>query len=312
MPASTRGSRVEWRRVDGVLILDKPAGPTSNATLQRVRRLFRAERAGHAGTLDPLATGLLPILFGDATKFGGEMLDADKRYRATIALGVRTSTGDAEGEVLERRPVNVGQAAIDTVLRGFVGRIEQMPPMHSALKHAGRPLYAYARAGETVPRELRTVTIHALRLEALAEDRLEVDVRCSKGTYIRALAEDIGAALGCGAHLAVLTRTEAGPFRLADAHPLDALERASDAERLRLLRPADSLLGHLPRSTLDPRAAARFAHGQAVAAPVEVPSGRLRVYDPAGALLGVGTCGADRLVRPRRLVRQDGQACECP
>lgn len=306
MTVAARGPRVEWRRVDGVLLLDKPAGITSNAALQRVRRLFRAERAGHAGTLDPLATGLLPVLFGEATKFGGEMLDADKRYRATIALGTRTSTGDTEGEVLERCRVHVERAAIDAVLARFVGRIEQTPPMHSALKHAGRPLYAYARAGETVAREPRTVTIHELRLDAFSGDRLELDVRCSKGTYIRTLAEDIGTALGCGAHLAALVRTEVGPFRLANAHALEALERAAEAERLRWLRPADCLLGHLPRSTLDPRAAARFAHGQAVAAPVEMPSGRLRVYDPAGALLGVGTCGADRFVRPRRLVRQDG------
>jgi tRNA pseudouridine55 synthase len=303
---STRTPRIEWRRVDGVLLLDKPLGLSSNAVLQRVRRLFRAERAGHAGTLDPLATGLLPVLLGEATKFGGEMLDADKRYRATIALGVRTSTGDAEGEVLERRAVAAERAEVDAILRRFVGRIEQTPPMYSALKHAGRPLYAYARAGETVHRDPRTVTIHELCLDAFSGDRLAIDVRCSKGTYIRTLAEDIGAALGCGAHLAALRRTEAGPFRVADAHTLAELERMQDVERLCLLLPADCLLGHLPPATLDPGAAARFSHGQAVEAPIEVPAGLLRVYDPAGALLGVGTCGADRFVRPRRLVRQDG------
>ncbi len=304
--------RIEWRRVDGVLLFDKPLGLTSNAALQRVRRLYRAERAGHSGTLDPLATGLLPVLFGEATKFGAEMLAADKRYRATIALGARTSTGDAEGEVIERHPVAVERDGIEAVLRRFVGRIEQTPPMFSALKRAGRPLYAYARAGETVERELRSVTIHELRLEAFSGTRIELDVHCSKGTYIRTLAEDIGAVLGCGAHLGALVRTEAGPFRLADAYALVDLERAEEAERLRLLLPVDRLLAHLPPVTLDSGAAERFAHGQPVTAPAGPPSGPLRIYGPAGTLLGVGDCGADRVVRPRRLVRQNAKACERP
>ena len=295
-----------------MLLFDKPLGLTSNAALQRVRRLYRAERAGHSGTLDPLATGLLPVLFGEATKFGAEMLAADKRYRATIALGARTSTGDAEGEVIERHPVAVERGGIEVVLRGFVGPIEQTPPMFSALKRAGRPLYAYARAGEIVEREPRTVTIHELRLETFSGTCIEVDVRCSKGTYIRTLAEDIGVALGCGAHLGALVRTEAGPFRLADAHALVDLERAEEAERLRMLLPVDRLLAHLPPATLDPGAAERFAHGQPVIAPAGPPAGPLRVYGPAGTLLGVGDCGADRVVRPRRLVRQDAKACERP
>jgi tRNA pseudouridine55 synthase len=308
-----RAPRVAWRRVDGVLLLDKPAGLSSNAALQRVRRAYRAERAGHTGTLDPLATGLLPVLFGDATKFGAEVLEADKRYRATVALGARTSTGDAEGEVIERRPVAVDPARLAAVLARFVGRIAQIPPMHSALKHAGRPLYAYARAGEVVERAARTVTIHALSVEAFAGDRLEIDVRCSKGTYIRTLAEDIGAALGCGAHLAALARTETGPFRLRDAHALAAVEAASDADRQRFLLPADVLLAGLPRIALDSAAAARFGHGQAVGAPPGTAPGRLCAYDPAGRLLGVGECEADGRVRPLRLVRQDPlAACERP
>ncbi len=311
-PPGTRAPRIEWRRVDGVLLLDKPLGLTSNAALQRVRRLYRAERAGHSGTLDPLATGLLPVLFGEATKFGAEMLAADKRYRATIALGARTSTGDAEGEVIERHPVDVARAGVEAVLRRFVGRIEQTPPMYSALKRAGRPLYAYARAGETVEREPRTVTIHELRLEAFAGASLEVDVRCSKGTYIRTLAEDIGAALGCGAHLGALRRTEVGPFRLAAAHALAALECASEAERFERLLPVDRLLAHLPPVALEPGVAERFAHGQPVMAPAGLPAGPLRVYGPGGTLLGVGDCDADGLVRPRRLVRQDAKACEPP
>lgn len=302
---ATRAPRIAWRRVDGVLLLDKPVGLSSNAALQRVRRLFRAERAGHTGTLDPLASGLLPILLGDATKFGGEMLGADKRYRATVALGVRTTTGDAEGEVIERRPVAVARGQVDGVLQRFVGRIEQTPPMYSALKRAGRPLYAYARAGETVDRAPRTVTVHELRLEGFAADRLEIDLRCSKGTYVRTLAEDIGAALGCGAHLAALRRTEVGPFRLADAQTLDEFERMHEAERDLRLRPADSLLVHLPPVTLASGEARRFAHGQPVTAPSEARPGPLRAYDAAGHLIGVGECGADRQLRPRRLVRQD-------
>jgi tRNA pseudouridine55 synthase len=308
-----RAPKVAWRRVDGVLLLDKPAGLSSNAALQRVRRLFRAERAGHTGTLDPLATGLLPVLFGDATKFGGELLGADKRYRATVALGACTATGDAEGEVIERRPVAVDRMQIDAVLARFVGTIAQTPPMHSALKRAGRPLYAYARAGETVERAARTVTVHALRVEAFAGDRLEIDVRCSKGTYIRTLAEDIGAALGCGAHLAQLARTEVGPFRLSDASPAAALEDARDEARLRLLLPADVLLGALPAIVLEPAAATRFARGQPVATAPDAPAGRLRAYDAGGKLLGVGERGADGRLRPRRLVRQEsGSACERP
>ena len=308
-----RAPRIAWRQVDGVLLLDKPVGLSSNAALQRARRAYRAERAGHTGTLDPLATGLLPVLFGDATKFGAEVLEADKRYRATVALGVRTATGDAEGEVIERRPVAVDAARLEAVVARFVGRIAQTPPMHSALKHAGRPLYAYARAGVVVERAPRTVSIHALRVEAYVDGRLEIDVRCSKGTYIRTLAEDIGAALGCGAHLAALRRTESGPFRLQDAHPLAAVEAASDEDRLRLLLPADVLLAGLPRIALEPGVAARFAHGQAVDAPPATAPGRLCAYDPAGRLLGVGECGADGRVRPQRLVRQDPRAaCERP
>jgi tRNA pseudouridine55 synthase len=299
--------------VDGVLLLDKPLGLTSNAALQRARRAYRAERAGHSGTLDPLATGLLPVLFGEATKFGAELLEADKRYRATLALGVRTSTGDAEGEVIERRPVAVDSGRLEAVLARFVGPIAQVPPMYSALKHAGRPLYAYARAGEVVARAARAVTIHALQIEAWTGDRLEIDVRCSKGTYVRTLAEDIGAALGCGAHLAALVRTESGPFALRDAHALGMVEAATDDERLGLLRPADVLLAGLPRIALDPAAASRFVHGQAVGAPPATVAGRLCAYDPAGRLLGVGECGADGRVRPLRLVRQDPvSACEHP
>jgi tRNA pseudouridine55 synthase len=216
-------ARVQWRPVDGVLLLDKAAGVTSNAALQGVRRLYRAAKAGHTGTLDPLATGLLPVLFGEATKFGRELLDADKTYAAEIALGASTTTGDAEGDVVERRPVTSTRADIDRVLAGFRGEGAQVPPMYSALKRDGRPLYDYARAGKSVERAARPITIHELTLDAAAGDRLAVTVRCSKGTYIRVLAEDIGRSLGCGAHLARLRRLAIGPFSVAEAATAEGL-----------------------------------------------------------------------------------------
>ena len=191
-------------RVNGVLLLDKPVGVTSNRALQMARRLMNAQKAGHTGTLDPLASGLLPVMLGEATKFSADLLDADKSYRATVQLGVTTTTGDAEGEVMERRPVALEPGAIDEVLARFAGAIEQVPPMHSALKRDGRPLYELARAGVEVERAPRSVRIHGLRLVEQSGDTLVVDVDCSKGTYVRVLAEDIGKALGCGAHLAAL------------------------------------------------------------------------------------------------------------
>jgi tRNA pseudouridine55 synthase len=297
-----RAPRSAWRRVDGVLLLDKPVGVTSNAALQRVRRLLRAEKAGHTGTLDPLASGLLPLLFGEATKFGGALLDADKAYEAALALGVTTTTGDAEGAVLERRPVEIDLAAVAAVVARFSGTIEQIPPMHSALKHAGRPLYAYARAGDSVPRRARQVTIHELRVESLDERRLCIAVRCSKGTYVRTLAEDMGAALGCGAHLAALRRTGVGRFRVADAIGLDALERLPEAEQARLLLPVEVLVGHLPEVRLPAGLAERFSDGQAVCPPSPTPAGRVRVHQASGRFLGVAEVGPDAVLRPRRLL----------
>src|SRR4051812_47701901 len=202
------------RDVDGVLLLDKPSGISSNAALQSARRLFAARRAGHTGTLDPMATGLLVLCFGEATKFSGALLDADKAYAARVRLGARTSTGDAEGEVIERREVRAGPAQIEAALARFRGGIEQVPPMHSAIKHLGRPLYAYARKGETVERSARRVVIRELVLEGMSGEEIDLRVACSKGTYIRTLAEDIGEALGCGGHLSALRRTAVGPFPL--------------------------------------------------------------------------------------------------
>jgi tRNA pseudouridine55 synthase len=295
-------ARVAWRRVDGVLLLDKPPGSSSSAALQAARRLYRADKAGHGGTLDPLATGLLPCLFGEATKFGVELLDAQKAYAAVIALGATTTTGDAEGAVVERRPVAVAVAEVERVLGRFRGRISQVPPAYSALKRDGRPLYEYARSGEPVDRAPRSVTIHELVLRRFDGDRLEVSLRCSKGTYVRALAEDVGRALGCGAHLAGLRRTAVGRFAVADAIGLDALEALAPAARDARLLPVVAMVEHLPEAVVAAPAAARFRCGQAVRAPGLAP-GRFRVHDADGAFIGIGEAGGGEL-RPRRLVRQ--------
>jgi len=299
---TSRRERVQWRPVDAVLLLDKAAGVTSNAALQGVRRLYRAAKAGHTGTLDPLATGLLPVLFGEATKFGGELLDADKTYAAEIALGASTTTGDAEGEVIERRPVTSTRADIARVLAGFRGEGAQVPPMYSALKRDGRPLYEYARAGKSVERAARPITIHELTLDAAAGDRLAVTVRCSKGTYIRVLAEDIGRALGCGAHLGRLRRLAIGPFSVAEAATAEALAALDDAGREARVLAADVLVGHLPPVTLEAAATRRFAQG----APIEcagVEPGRVRVYGPGSTFLGLGTADSDGRLQPGRLLR---------
>jgi tRNA pseudouridine55 synthase len=287
------------RRVDGVLLLDKPVGLSSNAALQRTKRIYRAEKAGHTGTLDPLATGLLPICFGEATKFAQALLDADKAYSATLRLGTTTSTGDADGEVLATRPVDVGQRDIEDVLPRFIGRIKQVPPRHAALKHEGRKYYEYARRGIEIPRAARAVEIRELSLRSWCSPDLELFVRCSKGTYIRALAEDIGAALECGAHLAALRRLATGGFALADALALEALEAMSETERDAALRPADCLVAELPRLDLEGDAALRFLQGQSLARP-GVADALLRIYAD-GSFAGLGTA-ANGALKPRRLV----------
>ncbi len=253
--------KVRRRAVHGVLLLDKPVGLTSNHALQHAKRLLRAEKAGHTGTLDPLASGLLPLCFGAATKFAQACLDADKRYRATLALGERTASGDRETPVVERRDVVVDSTTIDAACRRFTGEIEQLPPMHSALKKDGRALYDYARAGIEVEREPRRVTIHRIDVVSWQGAELVLDVSCSTGTYIRTLADDIGQALGCGAHLSALRRTGAGQLDVRDAVTLDALERASEAERDTCLKPTDCLLADWPAVRLLPDEAGRFLTG---------------------------------------------------
>lgn len=291
--------RAPRRALDGVLLLDKPLGLTSNAALQSARRLYNAAKAGHTGTLDPLATGLLPLCFGEATKFAGELLDADKAYAATLRLGITTDSADAEGKQLVVRPVQVSRQQVDSVLRRFVGEIMQVPPMHSALKRDGKPLYEYARQGIELERPPRRVRIQAIELGEFSGETLSITVDCSKGTYIRTLAEDIGEALGCGAHLAALRRTRIGGLRLEQAVMLADLEAMDLGQRDALLSPPDSLLLELPRADLAEVDAGRLAHGQPIR--WSGPGGRWRAY--AGpAFLGLCELGDDGWLKPRRLI----------
>jgi tRNA pseudouridine55 synthase len=287
------------RRLDGALLLDKPVGLSSNAALQRAKRIFGAQKAGHAGTLDPLASGLLLVVFGEATKFAGPLLEADKEYLATLKLGETTATGDAEGEVLQRRPAEVSDAALKAALERFRGEIDQIPPMYSALKSGGVPLYTLARRGQTIERPARRVRITTLELLAHAGERVELRVRCTKGTYIRTLAEDIGETLGTGAHLTGLRRTASGGFRVESAASLEALESLHEQGRDDLLLPLPALIADLPQAHLDAAGEARFRNGQALAMP-GLADGVYGVYGPGGSVIGLGSCEAGGL-RPTRL-----------
>ena len=289
------------RPLNGVLMLDKAPGASSNAALQQAKRLYQAAKAGHAGTLDPLATGLLPVLFGEATKFSSDLLEADKSYAAEIRLGVSTATADAEGEVIAERAVSVTADELAAALRHFSGSILQTPPHYSALKHAGKPLYAYARAGIEIERAPRQVTIHALALQWFEGERLALSVTCSKGTFIRSIAHDLGEMLGCGAHLAALRRTAVGRFGLDCAHTLESLQAMTADARDRCLLLVDALLRNLPEVCLAPAQEARFVRGQAV--PWDgPPQARVRVYGASGALLGVGEAGVDGTISPKRVI----------
>lgn len=252
------------RCVDGVLLLDKPYDISSNGALQKARWLYTAAKGGHTGVLDPLATGLLPVCFGEATKFSSYLLDADKAYRATVRFGQNTTTGDIEGEVVRERPVTFDRAALQQAMESFLGVIEQVPPMYSALKHQGRALYEYAREGIEIERPARTVTIHALTLQSFDGSEAVIDVVCSKGTYVRTLAEDLGERLNAGAHLTGLRRTRTAGFSLDDAITLADLEAMTPEQRDALLLPADVLVGHLPELELSDEQTGRFCHGQAV------------------------------------------------
>ena len=291
--------RLARRRVDGVLLLDKPTGVTSNAALQIAKRLYRAEKAGHTGTLDPLASGLLPLCFGEATKFAQRLLDAPKAYTATIRFGATTNTADAEGEVVRTREVRVTRDTLSDVLRSFIGERDQLPPLYSALKFQGRAYYEHARAGREIPREPRRIAIHALDLVDWSTPDAVVSVRCSKGTYIRVLAEDIGEALGCGAHLAALRRTATGGLAIEQAVTLDALERMSDDERVALLLPSELLIAGMPTVEVEASDAVRFRNGQRVPA-AGGTTGECAVFSGRD-FLGVGDV-EDGVARPRRVM----------
>lgn len=290
-----------WKQVDGVLLLDKASGMTSNDALQKARRLFSAAKGGHTGTLDPMATGLLPLCFGEATKFSADLLDADKTYEADVKLGITTDTGDAEGQVLTNAAVTTSIADVERLLPRFTGPIKQVPPMHSALKRDGRPLYELARQGIEVEREARDVTIHALDMLGLEGDVLRLRVSCSKGTYIRVLAADIGQALGCGAHLTALRRTQVGDLVLERSVTLSQLEPQDEVQRGAHLLPVDALLQSLPAVHLAADEANRFSHGNPVTLPTGL-LGKIRVY-AEGRLLGVGEPGPGSLLWPKRLVQ---------
>lgn len=314
--------KVPRQKIDGVLLLDKPVGWSSNDALIKAKRLLLAAKGGHTGTLDPFATGLLPLCFGEATKFSQDLLEADKTYDTTVHLGVRTTTGDTEGEVLATLPVDVTLAQIHDVLAKFRGPIQQIPPMHSALKRDGKPLYEYARAGITLEREARAVTIHQLELISYEAPFLKLRVCCSKGTYIRVLGEDIGAALGCGAHLQALRRVQVGALVLgADVMTLEALEAVPQAARAALLAPPDRLLSSFPAVTLPLELAQRFLHGQRIAPgkhglvlpTLAAGQRRVRVYGDPGqlaqstasgqnCLLGTANVRDDGSLAPERLV----------
>jgi tRNA pseudouridine55 synthase len=301
--------KVPWRPLHGVLLLDKPIGWTSNDALQKVKGMLRAEKGGHTGTLDPLATGLLPLCFGGATKFSQTSLEADKRYTATLKLGQKSSTGDGEGEIISTRPVTCTMADVQAACHRFTGVIEQVPPMHSALKHEGRALYEYARAGVEIERPARTVTIHRIDIVSLQDDLFVITVSCSKGTYIRTLAEDIGEALGCGAHLSALRRIGSGALDVKDSISIEALQALTEAERDQRLLASDVLVSALPEVRLPDDEAGRFLCGlRRRVTLADAPA--VRVYrqphppdplKPARAFLGTAHITAGELIADRLL-----------
>ncbi len=302
--------RRRGRPISGILVLDKPAGLSSNRALQRAKGLYRAAKAGHTGSLDPLATGVLPLCFGEATKVSQYLLEADKIYESTFVLGVSTDTGDAEGTETARADARaLDAAAVEAALVPFRGEIEQVPSMYSAIKQGGRPLYELARQGLEVERKARRVTVHAFELQAFRPgEQAEADVRvhCSKGTYVRTLAEDLGAALGCGAHVSRLRRLQSGPFRIDEAVTLEALQALRDAGDEaaldRLLLPSERALADMPLVTLSESAGFYLRQGQPVLVPNAPCDGMVRVAAESGELLGIGEILDDGRVAPRRLM----------
>jgi len=303
----SRSRRARGRDVNGILLLDKPAGITSNDVLQRIKRLFNARKAGHTGSLDKTATGLLPLCFGEATKFSGYLLDADKHYQAVCNLGIETTTGDAAGEMVKESPIpELTEHQIELVLDEFRGDIQQIPPMYSALKYKGKRLYDLAYQGIEVERQARQVTIHRLQLLGLEATRFKIDVRCTKGTYIRTLAEDIGKRLGCGAHVGSLRRLGAGPYTEENMIDFPKLEKLA-AEGIQSLDSkllsVDTALFDLPEITLAESLVFYLCQGQAVTIPHAPTAGMLRIYNSGKLFLGLGEVLDDGRIAPRRMVK---------
>lgn len=303
------------RNISGVLLLDKPCGISSNRALQIIKRIFAASKAGHTGTLDPLATGLLPICLGEATKFSSALLGADKTYEAVLRLGYISTTGDAEGEISAVGDVKLTLLQVEAIVQGFIGTITQIPPMYSALKHQGKPLYTYARKGVEIERQPREVTIYDLRVETLAGDEMCITVRCSTGTYVRTLAEDIGRALGCGgAYLTALRRSAVNDFDLSQSYTLDQLEAMPLSQRDRCLYPADSLLHNFSAVMLDSALVTSLLQGQMVAGTssinVLMEGEKVRLYDREENFLGLGEVTAQGEIAPKRLMAEEMSAAK--
>lgn len=305
-PSAGPEGRRRRRDIDGVLLVDKPRGGSSNTILQHIRYLLNAVKAGHGGTLDPLATGLLVVCFGEATKFSAQLLEGGKTYTGEIQLGTRTDTGDAEGAVIESAAVPPMPDDLPSVARRFTGDIVQQPPNYSALKHQGRPLYEYARAGTPVAAQPRMITIHALSLEPTAGDKLAFEVTCSSGTYVRSLAEDLSVALGTVGHLASLRRTASGGFRIGDAITPEALDALPMEAREARLFPPDTLVRDVPAWEVDAATAGAIRQGRTVQAHGGVPIGRLRLYAPGRVFLGLGEADVAGRVQPVRLLATGG------
>ena len=302
-----RKRKPKGRAINGILLLDKPLDISSNRALQRARAIFNAKKAGHTGSLDPLASGLLPICFGEATKFSNYLLNSDKTYEAECYLGVKTSTADGEGEVIQQKAVPVlTEAEIDAVLQSFAGDYEQLPPMHSALKVNGQPLYKLARQGVEVEREARTVNIYDIELISYQSPSIHFRVSCSKGTYIRTLGEDIGEKLGCGAHIRSLRRVKVGGFDISSAVTMPQLQALRDAEAFEeldnLLFPIETLLFEWPEVHLSSDAAYYLKQGQPVIAPKAPVNGWVSLFEAAQGFIGVGEILDDGRVAPRRLI----------
>ncbi len=296
--------RRKGRPISGVLLLNKPQGLSSNSALQKVKRLFNAQKAGHTGALDPLATGMLPLCFGEATKFSQFLLDSDKSYRVIGKLGERTDSGDSTGEIIETKPVNVSDKQLVKALENFRGDIMQIPSMFSALKHKGQPLYKYARKGIEIERPARPITVYELELVRFDNDEVELEIECSKGTYIRNIIDDLGQALGCGAHVTLLHRNFVADYPVDQMLTLEQLEqdRENELSLDHYLLPVDSPIMYLESATLDHESASYFSHGQAINYPNLAEGDLLRVYNDDELFLGVAEVDDEDMLAPKRLV----------